>query len=412
MSHSAANPICRLATDPSDRSAWTAAVEAYGGLCWRISLRMLADREAAADAVQDCMLAVRAAAPRFQAGTDPDGAATAWVARVAVNTCHAHRRRMRPSAPLPTDIVAAPAASDEHEAVPHLRAAIAELPSSLREAVSLRYLAGLDYEAVGGSLGIEAGAARVRVHRALEALRSVLARRGFALSALAIASVLSSVAEAAVPPLPAAAASSLAAAPLPPVAAASAITTSALAWGIGSCIALAVGGIAMLRLLPERLPDQPAAIAPAAEAAMEQAWPELFPGGLSGWTVDRGTWEVHDGIVRGIASAERGARLSSAGTFADGELTCRLRISGGGPGMRGEIQVGDYSTFFTVLATGGRWTTIHLQQRGAIRTCTSDGVILPAEAGESATGPQPGSLAFYVTAGGTIEIADARQRSP
>ncbi|MCK6491111.1 MAG: sigma-70 family RNA polymerase sigma factor, partial [Planctomycetes bacterium] len=239
------NPLCRLAHDATDQQAWAAVVERYGGVCWRIALRMLGDRDAAADAVQDCLLAVRSAAPRFAPGEDAEGAAMAWVARVAVNTCHASRRRQRPTVRLPPQIAApapAPLAADD-DLLAHLREAIAQLPASLREAVSLRYLAGCDNAAVATALAIEPGTARVRIHRAIEALRTLLGRRGVALPALALVGLLDGVASAAEPPLPAAMVQRIIASPAP--AAAGGLSAGMIAAVAGAVLVAAAATVSL-----------------------------------------------------------------------------------------------------------------------------------------------------------------------
>ena len=202
MIHDLNHPLLRLAAQPNDRAAWGAVHEAYHALCWHIALRMLDDEQSAADAVQDCLLAIRSAAHRFDGGGDPAGAATAWVARIAVNTCHQHRRRRRREHDLPSDVVAPSEQSATEELLPLLRQALDELTSHQREAVSLRYLAGLDFEGVGHALGIKSGAARVRVHRGLAALREQLAGRGITLSTAALIVLCDQIAEAASPPPP------------------------------------------------------------------------------------------------------------------------------------------------------------------------------------------------------------------
>ena len=455
MNHPSRNPICRLAADPSDRLAWTAAVEAYGALCWRIATRMLGDQDAAADAVQDALLAIRSAAGRFQPGADPDGAAVAWMARVVVNTCHAHLRRRRPAAPLPNDLVSAGAETMSEasaELLEHLQTAIAELPEALREAVSLRYLAGLDNQGVAVALGLEPGAARVRIHRAVDALRGRFAKRGLALSVVALCGVLDGVAQAACPPLPAGTLAALSGAPLPPVAAVPSTTAAGAKIGaevavktgttalIGWSVAVVAAGVLALGVVrAQRSPALPigepptAAVAvapvaqyapavaapaptPAAAPAQVVAWEPLFPGpDLAGWDGDRGTWELRAGQVHGRSVGERGARLRSSSGFADGELTCRVRLTipdaqpGEDPGARqGEIQLDDYRHFVTLAKPDERWRELVITQRGGVITCTCDGVALPVEAGEP--GPQRGSLAFYVTRDCAVDIADARYR--
>lgn len=59
-----------------------------------------------------------------------------------------------------------------------LEQALAGLPADQRRAVELRVLDDLPYEAVADHLGTTPAAARVRVHRALVALRVSLARSG------------------------------------------------------------------------------------------------------------------------------------------------------------------------------------------------------------------------------------------
>ena len=59
-----------------------------------------------------------------------------------------------------------------------LGAALAELPDGQRRAIELRVIADRAYEDVGRQLEISPGAARVRVHRGLAAIRDRLTRAG------------------------------------------------------------------------------------------------------------------------------------------------------------------------------------------------------------------------------------------
>lgn len=80
---------------------------------------------------------------------------------------------------------------------PVLDEAMEELPPEDRDAVLLRYFQRRELKAVGDALGISDEAARKRVTRALERLRSTLARRGLTTTATALAASLA--AHAAVP---------------------------------------------------------------------------------------------------------------------------------------------------------------------------------------------------------------------
>lgn len=190
MSRASTHPLLRMAAAPDDREAWTAIVTAYSALCWRIALRMLGNEDRANDAVQDTLLAIRASAHRFRPGEDVEGTAIAWVARVTVNTCHAHRRR-RVSAGMPAEELAAPAVeSADEESLAAVRAAIGELPASLRHAIELRYFANLDGSHLAEALGVNQGAARMRIHRGLDALHATLVRHGVCLSTVALVGIL------------------------------------------------------------------------------------------------------------------------------------------------------------------------------------------------------------------------------
>jgi RNA polymerase sigma factor (sigma-70 family) len=82
---------------------------------------------------------------------------------------------------------------------PYLDESLNQLSSPDRDALVLRFLKRQDLRAVGAALGISEDTAQKRVSRALEKLRGILSRRGVALTAAALASVLSSKAAIAAP---------------------------------------------------------------------------------------------------------------------------------------------------------------------------------------------------------------------
>lgn len=93
-----------------------------------------------------------------------------------------------------------PSASLDWERVrPVLDDALAELGERDREAILLRYLEGHDFASVGAKLALTDNAARMRVDRAVDKLRSLLARRGVTSSAAALALVLANQAVVAAP---------------------------------------------------------------------------------------------------------------------------------------------------------------------------------------------------------------------
>jgi hypothetical protein len=74
------------------------------------------------------------------------------------------------------------------------------LPTADRDAVLLYYFEGRSFADVGAALSLSADAARMRVNRALERVRSGFAKRGIVSSAAALGAVLSSQSTIAAPP--------------------------------------------------------------------------------------------------------------------------------------------------------------------------------------------------------------------
>ncbi len=78
------------------------------------------------------------------------------------------------------------------ELAQRVRAELAELPEKQRLPLVLHFFAGLNYEQISLELRCGAGAARVRVHRALEKLRERMALVGFVVTTAALYTLLSS----------------------------------------------------------------------------------------------------------------------------------------------------------------------------------------------------------------------------
>ncbi|MBL9199251.1 MAG: sigma-70 family RNA polymerase sigma factor [Opitutaceae bacterium] len=126
-----------------------------------------------------------------------------------------------------------PAAADSAwtDLRPVIDEALGELDAPDREAVLLRYFAGLPHAQIGARLAISENAARMRVERALEKLHGRLARRGVTSTASALGVVLANQVGAATAALPAGLAGSVTSAALAGSAAAGAAGAAASAAG-------------------------------------------------------------------------------------------------------------------------------------------------------------------------------------
>lgn len=174
-----------------DDDAFNRLIVHYQAAAQRVAQQILRTEEAAADAVQDALLKVHRALPRFQ-----DGNFRSWLLRIVTNTCYDHLRslRRRPSVSLDdlTDEqgVEFPALySEEHldpevvvtrrEGMGLLLSAIDQLPAYHREVVLLVDVHGYDYSEAAATLGLPLGTIKSRLSRARAALRDDLVACGY-----------------------------------------------------------------------------------------------------------------------------------------------------------------------------------------------------------------------------------------
>jgi RNA polymerase sigma factor (sigma-70 family) len=135
------------------------------------------DREAALDLTAETF--ARAWLSRHRFRDLADGSARPWLFGIArhVLVSSVRSRRLEQECRDRLGLLLAldrPPAEPEDAWLEGLDEALAELAPQLREAVGLRVLAGLPYEEVAAATGTSSGAARVRVHRGLTALRARL----------------------------------------------------------------------------------------------------------------------------------------------------------------------------------------------------------------------------------------------
>ncbi len=148
--------------------------------------RMLRRPSDAEDATHEAVLAILRKLPTYRG----DGSLRHWVLKVALNAARQHRRslaRMQGRrGELPAEEVASavePNPVDARDQSEALRAAMAELPDDLREAMVLHYHHGLTQSEVAACLGCSQKTVSVRLARGRERLQRVLAGSG-ALAAL------------------------------------------------------------------------------------------------------------------------------------------------------------------------------------------------------------------------------------
>ena len=160
-----------------DERALGELYDRFGGVAYRLAVRVLRDPALAQDAVQDAFLAAWRTAVAF----DPErGKASTWlltlVHRRAVDVVRREDRRR--AEPLDDAPVAAGDAVDESAEVREERrrvqAALAELPPDQREALELAYYGGLSQSQLAERLGVPLGTVKSRMFTGLSRLRDLL----------------------------------------------------------------------------------------------------------------------------------------------------------------------------------------------------------------------------------------------
>lgn len=175
-----------------DEAAYEEMVRALGGRLLAVARRMLRDEDAARDAVQDAMLSAFRAIGRFEG----DSRLSTWLHRIVVNAAlmRIRSRQRKPEQSL--EPLLPRFAEDGHHAEAVMswsdsaerlierdqtralvRAAIDELPESYRLVVMMRDIDGMSTLEAAEAFGITENALKLRLHRARQALSTIIRRR-------------------------------------------------------------------------------------------------------------------------------------------------------------------------------------------------------------------------------------------
>lgn len=168
-----------------DGQAFQGLVEAHWSCAARLAHSILQTEEAAADAVQEALIKVHRAMPRFK-----DGNFRAWLLRIVSNTCYDHLRRQKRQRTLSLEQMIeesdfeAPACVEaqnperyavRQEQIALLSRVIEGLPSWYRDVVVLVDVQGYDYGEAAAYLNLPRGTVKSRLSRARAHLRDQLA---------------------------------------------------------------------------------------------------------------------------------------------------------------------------------------------------------------------------------------------
>ncbi len=162
-----------------DHQAFATLVRTHQHGVFTLALRIVGNRETAADVAQDALVRAWRALPRFRG----DAAFSTWLHRITVNTASTARRRAYRDTGVPLEDVSGgledggmtpERAGENVDLRGALRDAIADLPRGMRAVVVLKDVYGWSHQEVADALGITVTAAKVRLHRARRRLQTRL----------------------------------------------------------------------------------------------------------------------------------------------------------------------------------------------------------------------------------------------
>src|SRR5918993_1422341 len=173
-----------------DEAAYEKMVRAYGGRLLAVARRIVGSEEDARDVVQDAFLNAFKSLDRFEGNAK----LSTWLHRIAVNAALMKLRTRKRKPEQPIDALLPGFQEDGHfeerfqsweepvdkaleraENRELVRKQIDALPDSYRTVLVLRDIEGLDTEETAKMLGLSVNATKIRLHRARQALRTMLA---------------------------------------------------------------------------------------------------------------------------------------------------------------------------------------------------------------------------------------------
>ncbi len=169
----APDPIVELIHAGRHRDALAACARTHHLVLGRLCMALLGSQADADEAVQETLLRAHRAMASYRA----EGSVKAWLCGIARHVC-AHVLETRRRGRELLELVPAQGEAREMFALRRsarvLRTALGKLKPSEREALALRYVADLSHREIAENCGLDEAAARKRVSRALDRLRSVM----------------------------------------------------------------------------------------------------------------------------------------------------------------------------------------------------------------------------------------------
>jgi RNA polymerase sigma-70 factor (ECF subfamily) len=168
-----------LAALSDDVGALDLLYERHAPAAMGLAMRMLPDREAAEDVVQEAFVALWRHARSYAPAR---GSVRTWLLGIVHHRAIDRLRGRRPTEALPEEVRADPAETDVWSQAAQrldreeIRRALAALPAEQREAIELAYFSGFTQAQIASALGVPLGTVKGRLRLGLARLRALLPR--------------------------------------------------------------------------------------------------------------------------------------------------------------------------------------------------------------------------------------------
>jgi len=162
-----------------DQAAFSDLVRLHQDEVYTLALRLVADRELAADISQEAFVRAWRALPNFRG----DAKFSTWMHRITVNVAWTQSRKQHRHRADPIDesfvepvaeTISPERAAESADIQGRLRDALNDLPESARTVVVLKDIYGWAHKEIAEHLDISVTAAKVRLHRGRKQLRDSL----------------------------------------------------------------------------------------------------------------------------------------------------------------------------------------------------------------------------------------------
>ena len=162
-----------------DRDAFGELVAQHQHEVFTLAVRLMRDRDLAADVSQDAFIRAWRAMPNFRG----DAKFSTWMHRITVNTAWTHRSKQKRVRLDPLESMSSEPqattldpvrAGEAVSASPRIEVALMQLSLSIRAVVVLKDVYGWSHSEIADHLDISVTAAKVRLHRGRKELRHLL----------------------------------------------------------------------------------------------------------------------------------------------------------------------------------------------------------------------------------------------